>query len=59
MDDKQKALEQAIDQIEKQFGKGSIMKLGEAPVQEIEPIHHREPGLFLQRFSGARFSAAG
>ncbi|MBQ3158780.1 MAG: recombinase RecA [Clostridia bacterium] len=38
MDDKQKALEQAIAQIEKQFGKGSIMKLGEAPVQEIEVI---------------------
>jgi len=38
MNDKEKALEQAIAQIEKQFGKGSIMKLGEAPVQEIEVI---------------------
>src|SRR5919109_4019634 len=28
--DKAKALENAISQIEKQFGKGSIMKLGEA-----------------------------
>jgi recombination protein RecA len=30
MSDKQKALEMALHQIEKQFGKGSIMKLGEA-----------------------------
>ncbi|MDN5364376.1 MAG: recombination protein RecA [Eubacteriales bacterium] len=30
MSDKQKALEMALAQIEKQFGKGSIMKLGEA-----------------------------
>ena len=38
MNEKEKALEQAIAQIEKQFGKGSIMKLGESPVQEIEVI---------------------
>ncbi|MBQ9790897.1 MAG: recombinase RecA [Clostridia bacterium] len=38
MDDKQKALEQAILQIEKQFGKGSIMKLGEATQAEVEVI---------------------
>ena len=38
MNEKEKALEQAIAQIEKQFGKGSIMKLGEAPVQEVEVI---------------------
>jgi RecA/RadA recombinase len=30
MTEKQKALESAISQIERQFGKGSIMKLGEA-----------------------------
>ena len=29
MSDRQAALEQALKQIEKQFGKGSIMKLGE------------------------------
>jgi recombination protein RecA len=29
MDEKQKALEQVLTQIEKQYGKGSIMKLGE------------------------------
>lgn len=38
MNDKEKALEQAIAQIEKQFGKGSIMKLGEVIHQEIEVI---------------------
>ena len=38
MNDKEKALEQAILQIEKQFGKGSIMKLGEASTQEVEVI---------------------
>jgi len=38
MNDKEKALEQAILQIEKQFGKGSIMKLGEASAQEVEVI---------------------
>ena len=31
MNDKSKALELALGQIEKQFGKGSIMKLGESP----------------------------
>ena len=35
MNDKQKALEQAIAQIEKQFGKGSIMKLGESQVVNV------------------------
>ncbi len=35
--DKTKALESALAQIERQFGKGSIMKLGENnPVMEIE-----------------------
>ena len=29
MSDRQAALEQALKQIEKQFGKGSIMKLGQ------------------------------
>jgi len=38
MDDKKKILEQAILNIEKQFGKGAIMKLGDAPDQKIEVI---------------------
>ncbi len=36
--DKQKALELALSQIEKQFGKGSIMKLGHDVVSNIESI---------------------
>lgn len=36
MEDKEKALEQAIAQIEKQFGKGSIMKLGDRPQQSVD-----------------------
>lgn len=36
--DKEKALEAAISQIEKTFGKGSIMKLGENPIEPIEVI---------------------
>ncbi len=38
MDDKKKILEQAILQIEKQFGKGAIMKLGEDTVQAVDVI---------------------
>ncbi|MCR5553578.1 MAG: recombinase RecA [bacterium] len=38
MNEKEKALEQAIAQIEKQFGKGSIMKLGEVSHQEVDVI---------------------
>ncbi len=34
--DKQKALDSALAQIERQFGKGSIMKLGEDSKQDIE-----------------------
>src|SRR3990167_8767475 len=35
---KDQALQLAVDQIEKQFGKGSIMRLGEAPKIDIETI---------------------
>lgn len=38
MEEKQKLLEQAISQIEKQFGKGSIMKITEETKQEIDVI---------------------
>lgn len=38
MDDKKKALEAAISQVEKQFGKGSIMRLGENSKLNIEAI---------------------
>lgn len=38
MEDRQKNLEQALAEIEKQFGKGSIMKLGDAPIQQVDVI---------------------
>ena len=38
-DDKLKALEDAFKQIEKQFGKGSIMKLGDKVYDNMEVIH--------------------
>ena len=36
--EKKKALEAALGQIEKQFGKGSVMKLGEYKAMEVEAI---------------------
>ena len=36
--EKRKALELELSQIEKQFGKGSVMKLGEYKAMEIEAI---------------------
>lgn len=38
LSDKEKALEAAIMQIEKAYGKGSIMRLGETPLEPIEAI---------------------
>ncbi|MGC8480264.1 MAG: recombinase RecA, partial [Acidimicrobiales bacterium] len=38
MMDRDKALDIAISQIEKQFGKGSIMRMGESPQLMIESI---------------------
>lgn len=38
MEDKKKVLEQALLQIEKQFGKGAIMKLGDETVQAVDVI---------------------
>jgi len=35
---KQKALDLAMQQIEKQFGKGSVMRLGDKPVVDVEVI---------------------
>ncbi len=44
--DKQKALDSALAQIERQFGKGSIMKLGaDNPAQEIESTSTGSLGL--------------
>src|SRR5690625_1279751 len=38
MSDRKQALDMALRQIERQFGKGSIMKLGEEGAQEINSI---------------------
>ena len=43
--DKQKALESALAQIERSFGKGSIMKLGSTPALDIEAISTGSIGL--------------
>ena len=45
MADKLKALQAAMDKIEKDFGKGSIMKLGDDKVEEIEVIPTGSIGL--------------
>lgn len=45
VNEKQKALELALSQIEKQFGKGSIMKLGEDSKLNIEAISTGSLGL--------------
>lgn len=37
-DNREKALELAIAQIDKQFGKGSVMRLGQAPHRRVETI---------------------
>ncbi|VAW17230.1 RecA protein [hydrothermal vent metagenome] len=43
--DKNKALEAALGQIERNFGKGSIMRLGENPVQQVETVSTGSLGL--------------
>jgi recombination protein RecA len=43
--DKQKALDAALSQIERAFGKGSIMKLGEQPVTATEVVSTGSLGL--------------
>jgi len=44
-EDKRKAIETALKQIEKQYGKGSVMKLGEAKVEKIPVIPTGSIGL--------------
>ena len=43
--DKQKAIEAALSQIDKAFGKGSVMKLGQKPAMDIEEISTGSLGL--------------
>ncbi len=42
---KQKALESALSQIERAFGKGSVMKLGERPVEKVPVVSTGSIGL--------------
>jgi len=44
-EDKRKAIETALKQIEKQYGKGSVMKLGEAKIEKIPVIPTGSLGL--------------
>ena len=54
--DKQKALDSALAQIERQFGKGSIMRLGgDNPVAEIEATSTAvDPALGVARNTSRR-----
>jgi recombination protein RecA len=44
-DQKAKALESALGQIERQFGKGSIMKLGDGAIANVEAVSTGSLGL--------------
>jgi len=44
-DNKQKALDAALSQIERQFGKGSVMRMGDAGVTQIDTISTGSLGL--------------
>ena len=44
-EDKKKALETAISQIEKQYGKGAVMKLGQATTMQVDAISTGSLGL--------------
>lgn len=46
-DNRRKALMAALSQIEKQFGKGSVMRMGDAPMVDIERISTGSLGLDL------------
>ena len=52
---KQKALAAALGQIEKQFGKGSIMRLGDSQTMDIEAVS--TGSLSLDIALGHRWSA--
>jgi len=51
-DDKEKALSAALSQIERQFGKGSIMKLGDNNTMDVETISTGSLGLDIALGAG-------
>ena len=38
-DNRKKALGAALSQIERQFGKGAVMKMGDQPREAMPPVH--------------------
>jgi hypothetical protein len=58
--EKAKALQAALAQIEKQFGKGTIMRLGEGEViEDIQVVFHRLAGAGHRPWAWAACRAAG
>ncbi len=55
--DKKKALQTALAQIDKNFGKGTVMRLGDRPEMNVEAIPHRLSG--AGRGAGHRRRAQG
>ena len=51
-DDKKRALTVALSQIEKQFGKGSVMKMGDQPVAKIPTVSTGSLGLDIALGAG-------
>ncbi len=51
-DDKKRALSMALSQIEKQFGKGSVMKMGDQPVAKIPTVSTGSLGLDIALGAG-------
>ena len=51
-DDKKKALTMALSQIEKQFGKGSVMKMGDQPAAKIASVSTGSLGLDIALGAG-------
>ena len=51
--ERDKALDMAVSQIEKQFGKGSVMRMGERPDMEIEAISTGALALDIESVSEA------
>ena len=51
-DDKKKALTMALSQIEKQFGKGSVMKMGDKPIAKIASVSTGSLGLDIALGAG-------
>ena len=51
-DDKKKALTMALSQIEKQFGKGSVMKMGDQPAAKIASVSTGALGLDIALGAG-------